>query len=396
VDRAGPRQARRARGRLLTGASAGVADRTRIGVLVNPIAGLGGRVGLKGSDAPEIVARARAAGIEPAAPSRMVETLRALAGTGIDIVAAAGAMGAAEVRAAGLACAHVVGEAGDAATSARDTMAAARAMAEDNVALIVFAGGDGTARDILSAVGSSVPVLGVPAGVKMHSAVFATSPRTAAALIERYLAGRASLAEVEVMDIDEDAYRRGELTASLFGYVRAPVARDLIQGPKVSGAAGDTEGLAGIARSVIDDLPAGCLLILGPGTTTRAVARALGQEKTLLGIDLLRDGKLVKADAAEADILAALDEVSAARIVVAPIGGQGHILGRGNQPISPRVVERVGLANITVVASLQKLASLADNALRVDTGDAELDRRLEGFRRVVTGYRSEAICRVAG
>jgi predicted polyphosphate/ATP-dependent NAD kinase len=137
------------------------------------------------------------------------------------------------------------------------------------------------------------------------------------------------------------------------------------------------------------------LLILGPGTTTRAVARVLDVDKTPLGIDLVRDRALVKPDVSETDILHALDKASSARIVVAPIGGQGHILGRGNQPISPRVVERVGIANITVVASFQKLASLADRTLRVDTGDPDLDRRLEGYRRVVTGYRSEAVCRVS-
>jgi predicted polyphosphate/ATP-dependent NAD kinase len=135
-------------------------------------------------------------------------------------------------------------------------------------------------------------------------------------------------------------------------------------------------------------------LILGPGTTTRAVADALGVEKTLLGIDLVRDGGLVKSDAPEGDILAALDTAQSARIVVAPIGGQGHILGRGNQPISPAVIVRVGIGNITVVASDVKLASLADHCLRVDTGDSDLDRKLTGYRRVITGYRTEAICRV--
>jgi predicted polyphosphate/ATP-dependent NAD kinase len=273
-------------------------------------------------------------------------------------------------------------------------MTAARAMVEAGVDLIVFAGGDGTARDILSAVGTTVPVLGVPAGVKMHSAVFAASPRAAAALIERFLAGRTVLGELEVMDIDEAAYRDGVLNARLFGYLNGPIARDLIQGPKVSGVAGDAEGLCGMAHAVIDGLEPGCLLILGPGTTTRAVAAALGVPKTLLGIDLVRDGVVVKADAAEAEVLAALDDAASARIVVAPIGGQGHILGRGNQPISPAVIERVGTANITVLASLQKLASLGDHCLRVDTGDANLDNELSGFRRVVTSYRSEAVCRV--
>lgn len=369
-------------------------ERRRLGVLVNPIAGLGGRAGLKGTDAPEAADKARALAIEPAALARMIEVLRALDGNTLDIVAASGEMGEAEVAAAGLTVAAIVGKVAGRATTSEDTMDAARAMIGAGVELIVFAGGDGTARDILTAVGTAVPVLGVPAGVKMHSAVFTTSPRAAAALVERFLAGRTTSGELEVMDIDEAAYRDGVLTARLFGYLKGPIARDLIQGPKVSGVAGDAEGLSGMARSVIESLESGCLLILGPGTTTRAVAAGLGVAKTLLGIDLVRDGRLVKADAAEADILNALDETRAARIVVAPIGGQGHVLGRGNQPISAAVIERVGTNNITVLASLEKLASLADGCLRVDTGDAELDRSLTGFRRVVTGYRSLAICRV--
>ena len=372
-----------------------MAERRRIGVLVNPIAGLGGRAGLKGTDAPQAAVMARTMAIEPAAPSRLTETLRALGNGSLDIVGAAGEMGEAEVSAAGLAIKSIVGKTTESKSTAADTVAAARAMVEAGVELILFAGGDGTARDILTAIGTAVPVLGVPAGVKMHSAIFATSPRAAAALLERFLAGRTMTGELEVMDIDEAAYRDGVLTARLFGYLLGPVARDLIQGPKVSGVAGDGEGLAGMARSVIENLEPGDLLILGPGTTTRAVAAAIGIEKTLLGIDLVRDGVLVKADVAEADILAALDDVSSARIVVAPIGGQGHILGRGNQPISPAVIARSGIANITVLASLEKLASLADGTLHVDTGDPDLDQSLSGFRRVVTGYRSEAVCRVS-
>ena len=371
-----------------------MANCRRIGILVNPIAGLGGRAGLKGTDALDAADKAKALAIEPAAPTRMIEALRGLDQASLDVVAAPGDMGQSEVLAAGLTIKAVVGNPSGKATTPDDTHAAARAMIKAGVELILFAGGDGTARDILNAIGSAVPVVGVPAGVKMHSAIFATSPRTAGALVDRFFAGRVVVGELEVMDIDEDAYRRGVLTARLYGYLTAPQSRDLIQGPKVGGVAGDAEGLGGMARSVVESVTSDCLLILGPGTTTRAVASALGVEKTLLGIDLVRDGALVKADAAETDILNALDQATSARIVVAPIGGQGHILGRGNQPISPAVVARVGIDNITVLASLQKLASLSDGALHVDTGDADLDRMLCGHRRVITGYRSLAICRV--
>lgn len=368
---------------------------SRVGVVVNPIAGLGGRVGLKGTDGTDVVARALALGAEPRAGARMTETLAALRArhSGIEILAAAGDMGEASARAAGfepiVATSVTAGR-----TGPDDTVAAMRAMRDRGVALVLFAGGDGTARDVMRDVGSDLAVLGVPAGVKMHSAVFAASPRAAAELAAAYLEGRADLAELEVMDLDEAAYRSGRVSARLFGYLRCPSRRDLVQGVKIGGVAGDEATLAGAAAEIARRFGQRTLLILGPGTTMRAVAGALGAAKTLLGIDLVLGGRVLKADAGEADIVAALGEAPDARIVVAPIGGQGHVLGRGNQPLSPAVVRRVGLDNLVVVATPAKLASLHDQTLRVDTGDAALDRELAGWRHVVTGLRVEAICRV--
>ncbi len=371
--------------------------RARVGVLVNPIAGLGGRVGLKGTDGPEVVARALALGARPMAAARMAEALAGLRerAPDVEVVAAAGAMGEDAARAAGL-VPDIVPIGAAEATSAEDTVAAARALAERGIALLLFAGGDGTARDILRALADAVPVIGVPAGVKMHSGVFAASPRAAADLAAAFLDGRAALADLEVMDLDENAYRAGRVSARLFGTLRGPYRRDLAQGVKLGGVAGDYASLAGAAAEVAARIGPTTLGILGPGTTMRAVAHALGVAKTLLGVDLVLGGELVNADASEADILAALDGTSGATIVVAPIGGQGHILGRGNQQISPAVVRRVGLANLVVVATPAKLASLHDQTLRVDTGDAALDRDLAGFRRVVTGKGTEAACRVTG
>lgn len=350
----------------------------RLGVLVNPIAGLGGRVGLKGTDGADTVARALALGARPRAAERMAEalvTLRARA-PGIAIVDAGhGAVSLGTTRAA-------------------DTEAWARTLRDAGVDLILFAGGDGTARDILHAIDRDVPILGVPAGVKMHSAVFAASPRAAAALAVDFLEGRAETAELEVMDLDEDAYRAGRVSPRLHGYARAPYRRDLIQGAKVGGVAGDAAAVHGAAAAVARRVRPGTLAILGPGTTMAAVAAALGVPKTLLGVDLVRDGRVLRADVAEADILSALEDAPDALVVVAPIGGQGHILGRGNQQISPAVLARAGTDALIVVATPAKLASLHDQALRVDTGDAELDRRLAGWRRVVTGAATEAVCRV--
>lgn len=350
----------------------------RVGVVVNPIAGLGGRVGLKGTDGVEVVARALALGAVPRAGARMAEALAALRARRRDVAIVSG------------------GDAHDpvGGTNAADTIVAARVLAEAGVDLLLFAGGDGTARDILTAVGDRVPVLGVPAGVKMHSAVFAASPRAAADLAAAFFAGDAAFAELEVMDLDEEAYRAGRVSARLYGFVRGPYRRDLVQGVKVGGVAGETAALDGLAAEVASRLGPGTPAILGPGTTMRAVAEALGAAKTLLGVDLVRDGRVIAADAAEADLLRALATAEDARLIVAPIGGQGHILGRGNQQVSPEVIRRVGLDRLIVAATPAKLASLHHQALRVDTGNSGLDRALAGYRRVVTGRGAEAVCRV--
>jgi predicted polyphosphate/ATP-dependent NAD kinase len=229
----------------------------------------------------------------------------------------------------------------------------------------------------------------------MQSAVFASSPRAAGLLARRALAGEVSMREREVMDIDEAARREGRVSARLHGVLLCPVAEDLMQGVKVGGGRDEGAALASLAEAVARALPAGALALLGPGTTMRAVADRLGVAKTLLGVDVARDGRIVAADAGEAAILAALAEDDPAVIVVSPIGGQGFLFGRGNQPMSPAVLRRVGLGNVLVAATEAKLAGLPGHVLRVDTGDADLDDRLAGYRRVITGVGTEAVCRVA-
>jgi predicted polyphosphate/ATP-dependent NAD kinase len=375
------------------GARRVLSDPLLLGVIVNPVAGLGGRVGLKGTDGSEVVLRALALGARPEAPDRMAMALSMLS-PGLPVLAAPGAMGEEEARAAGL-VPETLGAAGPGPTTAADTARAARAMADRGVALLLFAGGDGTARDVMAAVGTRVPVLGVPAGVKMQSAVFASSPRAAGLLARRALSGGVPMREREVMDIDEAARREGRVSARLHGVLLCPVAEDLMQGVKVGGGRDEGAALASLAEAVARALPAGVLALLGPGTTMRAVADRLGVAKTLLGVDVARDGRIVAADAGEAAILAVLAEDDPAVIVVSPIGGQGFLFGRGNQPMSPAVLRRVGLGNVLVAATEAKLAGLPGHVLRVDTGDAGLDDRLAGYRRVITGVGTEAVCRVA-
>ena len=388
-----------------------------LGLIVNPIAGMGGSVGLKGTDSAVILSEARVRGAVPQAARRVSVVLEALAAARpeLDILSAPGAMGERIARTAGFRP-TVAGRPAAGETSATDTRAAAQAMAAAGARLILFAGGDGTARDMAAALGDRVPVIGVPAGVKMHSAVYATSPRAAADLVVRALSQDiearprevmdidARLREVmnidarlrEVMDIDEEAFRAGVVSARLYGYMSVPYAPGLMQSVKVGGVSGDRAALAGIAAEVVGRMEAGRLYIVGPGTTMRAVTHALGLQKTLLGVDLVRDGALVAADASEEGILRALAEGPAGgAIVVTPIGGQGHFLGRGNQQIGARVVSAVGLDRLLVAATPEKLASLRDGTLHVDTGDPALDRALAGWRRVITGRGNETVCRVA-
>ena len=357
---------------------------------------MGGRVGLKGTDAPGAAARAAALGARPEAALRMTLCLSAMATrlAGVRMLAAPGAMGMDAARAAGL-DARPIGAPHGASTTAADTRAAAAALRDAGCTLLLFAGGDGTARDLCAVLGEGLPVLGVPAGVKMHSAAFAASPRAAADLALMALQGRASARALEIMDLDEEAYAAGTVAARLHGYVRGPFAAALAQGPKVRGAAGEAAALAGIAAAVAAEMGSGRTLVLGPGTTLRAVAAALGVPKTLLGVDVVRDGRVLAADASERDILATLGEGGPADILVTPIGGQGHILGRGNQPLSPAVLRRAGLDSLVVVATTAKLATLHDQTLRVDSGDPALDAALAGWRRVLTGPGTAAVCRVA-
>jgi predicted polyphosphate/ATP-dependent NAD kinase len=369
----------------------------RLGLIVNPVAGMGGRVGLKGSDGAEALRKARELGATPVSPERAVEALRRLSPLRdqIEVLTYPSEMGEDEAREAGLSP-RVIGEIAPGETTSADTRAAAKAMLNAGVDLILFAGGDGTARDICESVGSRVPVLGIPAGVKIHSAVFAITPASAGDLAVRYLRGEVtSLHEAEVMDIDEEAFREGRLSASLYGYLLVPHEEALLQGSKEASTAQEQLTLEAIAADVVEEMDADTLYIVGPGSTTKAITDRLGVGKTLLGVDVLRNRRLIAADVNESQILR-LIEGRTAKIIVTVIGGQGFILGRGNQQISPRVVRAVGKENIIVVATPSKLASLGGRPLLVDTGDEALDRELSGFIRVVTYYRRRVVYRVRG
>jgi predicted polyphosphate/ATP-dependent NAD kinase len=240
------------------------------------------------------------------------------------------------------------------------------------VDLLVYCGGDGTTRDIQQAIDMKVPVIGVPTGVKMHSAMFAVSPGAAARVAIRFLWDWLPLREAEVMDIDEEAFRQGHLSAQLYGYMLSPFEPHLIQGNKLESptTVNEVENQAAIAVYMIEEMQPDVLHILGPGTTTRTVADLLDQKKTLLGVDIIQNKQIIAHDVNENQILETISG-KPAKIIVTPIGGQGIIFGRGNQQISSKVIRQVGLKNITVIATRSKLERL--KSLRVDTGDTDLD-----------------------
>ncbi|MWG33407.1 ATP-NAD kinase family protein [Halomarina oriensis] len=369
---------------------------TRIGLVVNPIAGMGGRVGLKGTDSRSVLERARELGAEPVSPDRTGEALDELAaqGVGVDLLVGPGPMGETVATSRGFEPTVVTSLEGD-ETTAADTRRVADALVDADVELLVFAGGDGTARDVADAVDQRVPVVGIPTGVKIYSGVFAPTPRAAGRLLAAFVRDEVTSVDLrEVMDIDESAFREDRLSATLYGYLRVPRQRRLVQSPKSGGGTSDDAAKAAIAAAVVERMEPDRYYVVGPGTTTSAVMDRLDLPHSLLGVDVVRDGKLVGRDVNEADLLELLDGVDA-EIVVGVIGGQGFVFGRGNQQLSGRVVERVGVENVTILATQEKLLSL-DGPLYADTGDDDVDAELTGYVRVVTGRGRTMVVEMAG
>ncbi len=375
--------------------------RRRIGLIVNPIAGMGGPLGLKGTDGAETLRRALAMGAVPRAPERAARALDWLAPLAdrVDILAGAGAMGADLAASLGFRV-EAVGEGGGKGagpTTGAHSRAAAAAMQARGVDLLLFAGGDGTARDVFDGA-PDTPLLGIPTGVKMHSAVFAASP-AAAGRVAALAVGDAAPAmrwrQGEVMDLDEDELRAGRVAARLHGYARIPLERTLMQNCKAGGGRVDEDvALAGLADRIVHAMERGTVHVLGCGQTMRLIKRRLGGEGTLLGVDVALDGRLIATDVDEERLLRLIEGVPA-RVIVGVTGGQGFVFGRGNQQIGPGVLSRVGRDGVTVVTSEAKLTALDPACLRVDTGDPGVDAMLSGYLRVHTAPGRSIMMRVA-
>ncbi|MFB1036980.1 MAG: ATP-NAD kinase family protein [Sinobacterium sp.] len=369
-----------------------------IGFVINPLAGIGGSVALKGSDGADTVEQALAKGGALKAQQRGAITLEKIISVKdeIQFICFDGSMGAELLAQLDLRF-EVVGKTAALTTSPTDTVNAISAFIAHGVDLILFVGGDGTARDIYSAIDQSTPVLGIPSGVKMHSGVFALSPSTAGEIIRLLITGAmVSVSFQEVRDIDEAAYRQERVMSRYFGEMLVPDMPRYLQATKVSGVEVEELVVADIAADLVNDIDNNGLYLVGAGTTAASFMNELSLPNSLLGIDVVMAGQLLLADATEQQLLEQLQIHSGdIKLVISVTGGQGFLFGRGNQQLSPAVIRAVGVDNLMILATKSKLKALAGRPLLVDTGDRSLDLELAGLYQVVTGYHDRVLYRVA-
>lgn len=370
-----------------------MANLFRLGLIINPLAGLGGSVGLKGSDGQ--AQKALELGAKPQAMQRVKTALTELLAQKdkFEILTVAGDMGHSVCEELGLQS-QVIYTPPSWPSSANDTENAARLLAQQGVDILLFAGGDGTARNICAAVADNTTVLGIPAGVKIHSGVYAISPQAAGKLVAKLVAGElVSLSEAPVMDIDEQAFRTGVVKARRFGQMRIPALLRYVQSVKMGGRESEELVLADLAAYVVSQLEDNVRYVMGSGSTVAAVMAELGVDNTLLGVDVVENGQLIAKDVTAAQLLQ-LVQGRPSKLIITLIGGQGHVFGRGNQQLSPEVVRAIGRDNILLIASKTKLQQLDGRPLLADSGDATLDKQLTGLINILTGYNDYVMYRL--
>lgn len=384
----------------------------KIGLIINPLAGIGGRVGLKGSDGEDIVAKAFSLGAVAEAPVKAAKALEKLlpAKDEFQLLTYPGPMGEDVAKSLGFEP-EVIGSLGELnLTTYQDTERAALDIKAAGAELILFAGGDGTARNVYNSIGDSLPVIGIPAGVKIHSAVYADTPAHAGEGALYFLAAgpKIKLRQAEVMDIDEEAFREDRVSARLYGFMSVPNLRNLMQSAKAGSLATERESMNSIGSHIILNMEEDVCYLIGPGTTMMAVAEALGFKKTLLGVDAVLNKQLIATDLNEGAILDLLDEladqgheasqgrkVKKAKVIVTVIGGQGYVFGRGNQQLSHKVLKKIGKENIIIGASESKMIGLGGKPLLVDTGDGNFDRGLAGYVKVITSMNRQMAYKIS-
>lgn len=369
----------------------------KLGLIINPIAGIGGKTGLKGSDGGKILEKAFALGAKKEAESRGEEAILPLTfvKNKFKIFTCSGEMGQNICNKLGI-VAHEILEVNSKLTTRYDTINAVGKMEQEKVSLIVFCGGDGTASDVFSALNYNTPILGIPAGVKMHSSVFGTSPNAVGKILVRIISNHAKsfkTTSAEIIDLDEEMRRKNQIETKLVGYANIPTDNYLIQNPKTYRFFKDDESILGIAKFLENQLTDEATYIIGPGRTTYKFLEKIGIPGTLLGVDVLKGRKLIGKDvnSCELELLSRTDPIY---IISGIIGGQGFLFGRGNQQITSDIVRRVGKKNIIVVASTKKIYSLPYQRILIDTGEKELDQMLTGYIKVQTDFNLKYVLKV--
>ncbi len=371
----------------------------KIGFIVNPIAGMGGKVGLKGTDG--VLKDALKLGAKPIAPNKAEETIKEFISkySKDDIIwfTCSGIMGGDELKNAGVIDMEIVYTPCNKNTSMQDTKNAAKELVKKQVDLIFFCGGDGTARDIFEIVSNKLPILGIPSGVKMHSGVFGINTSSSARMLHEFVNKHLTIGDVEIMDLNEDRYRRGEWNIQLFGIAKGIVEPTYVQvGKTIFESVSDDEIKNELAEHILDEIEQNknFLFLFGPGGTIDYVARKLDIKNTLLGIDAVYNKKVIGIDLNEEEILRLLDKYPKVKVILSPIGAQGFILGRGNLQLSPEVIRKIGIDNIIVISTPSKLESTP--VIRVDIGDKKLDKKFaeKEFMMIVIGYRLSRVVKI--
>ncbi|MCF2142058.1 MAG: ATP-NAD kinase family protein [Candidatus Lokiarchaeota archaeon] len=378
--------------------------RKKIGFVLNPIAGLGGKLGLKGSDGEKVIQQAQLHHEQIQSPQRAKEFLKYLKSIKDEIyfLTVEGIMGGNILEQTDFSY-ELLNDAQLKSTklyhtSATHTQIAARHFKDLQVDLLVFIGGDGTARDVCEIIGMDIPCLGIPGGVKIHSSVFAIKPEMAAKLVIKYLHNQIPLREAEVLDIDEEEFRNNRVVSKLYGYLRVPYEPTLSQPSKMASPHTEEEfaNQDRIAEWIImewENSYSDWYYLLGPGTTVRAISKILGEPKTLLGVDLFYHKKLIASDLNEEELLAQIKD-RPVKLIVTPIGAQGFVFGRGNLQLSAKVLEAIGIKNIQIIATKFKISTLPQGKLRIDSRNSEFDKKFQGLHRVLVDFGEYNIIKV--
>jgi len=379
-------------------------DMVRLGLLVNPDAGLGGRLGLKGSDGQAEIARSKGAQDRSGPRMRaMLDHLITISKENLDGIqwyVSKGRMGTDWISPA-ISSLEVI-HSSSSSTDANDTSQLVGSMIGSDIDLLVYAGGDGTTRDVVAALSEygspELPIIGVPTGVKMHSGCFASSPKAAAEVLSAWLEGDLLLSSTEVLDLDEDLYRQGKWVVKLYAEAITPASPRWMQGSKMRvEASGEEEIIQGLAdhvrETLIDDR---MMIVWGSGGTLRTIGGILGFELNTLGIDITVGGNIIGSDLNENEILSALKEHQGDVILLlSPMGGQGFLIGRGNLQLSPDVLRIIGVNRVLGIVTPAKMLTL--RSLRIETGDSEMDQRFseKKYLKVLQGYRTTRVLKVS-